>query len=334
MNDKAVMAEKVVKTEELVSVLMCVYNEPLDYICKSVTSIIRQTYRNIEYIIVIDHPNRQDIVSYLEKIGDDRIHYYINEKNLGLIASLNKGLQLCHGKYIARMDADDIAFRTRLEEQYTYMRKHDVDILGGSTININEAEEKCGEITPPICDRYIEKYIGLGGGLPHPTWFVKQRIYREMQGYRNIKSIEDYDFLIRGVLRGYRFGCLEKACLYYRKNTNGISQNNKGKQKVVSRILQRQYREKKVLTIEEIQNAITESDREIQKTTQYYKLTRKMWLAMKNRSVKDIEIQDIISIIFSRALYLDIINKIQIKVLYVSERIFMFVNLHTKKYVR
>ena len=100
--------------EELISVLMCAYNEPMEYICQAVKSITEQTYRNIEFIIIIDHPDRRDIVLYLDGLADERIRYHINEKNMGLIASLNKGLQLCSGKLIARMDADDIAFPDRL----------------------------------------------------------------------------------------------------------------------------------------------------------------------------------------------------------------------------
>lgn len=305
---------------------MCVYDEPMEYIYESVTSIIQQTYHNIEYIIIIDRPDRVDIVSYLQKIGDERIHLYINEENIGFVASLNKGLQLCHGKYIARMDADDIAIRTRLELQYAYMCKYDADILGGSVICIDEAGKKCGEIRPPVSDKYIRKYIGLGGGLPHPTWFVKQKVFKELQGYRSIKFVEDYDFLIRGALCGYKFGCLEEVCLCYRKNANGISQNNKGRQKVISQILKRQYKMDKVFTIEDIQATITESDREIQRTTLYYKTTRKIRLALENHCVKSMLIKDIFSILLNWRLYLDFIDRMRIKRLFVSEKIFLFAN--------
>lgn len=320
--------------EELISVLMCAYNEPMKYICQAVKSITEQTYRNIEFIIIIDHPGRQDIVLYLKELKDERIRYHVNEKNMGLIASLNKGLQLCSGKFIARMDADDIAFPDRLECQYKYTCGHDVDILGGQTVNIDEAGEKCGGTLLPIYDKYIKKYIGLGGGLPHPTWFVKQNVYNELKGYRNIKSIEDFDFLIRAVLQGYQFGCLRQPCLYYRKNTKGISQNNKGKQRVISDILRWQYRKNTLLTIEEIQNAIILRKKEIQATTRYYKATRKIRIGLETRSTKDIFWEDVICIIFSRTLYLDFINKIRMKTLFALEKGFIFVNSFAKKYDR
>lgn len=295
--------------EELISVLMCAYNEPMEYISKAVTSIVEQTYRNIEYIIVIDRPDRQDIITYLDKLGDERISYHVNEKNMGLTASLNKGLQLCNGKYIARMDADDIAFPDRLERQYAYICMHDVDILGGQTVNIDATGEHCGKITPPIRDKYIKKYISLGGGLPHPTWLVRQSVYRELQGYRNIKSIEDYDFLVRGALQGYRFGCLNQPCLYYRKNTDGISQNDKSGQWVVGRILRKQYKEKRIWTMEEIQSTIDGMRKEIRKATQYYQATRKLRMSLKNRSAKGLTIENIACIMFSKISYLDLFNK-------------------------
>lgn len=318
--------------EELISVLMCAYNEPMEYIGQAVKSITGQTYRNIEFIIIIDHPGRTDIVSYLEALGDERIHYCVNERNMGLVASLNKGLELCNGKFIARMDADDIAFPDRLQLQYEYAYRHNVDILGGQTVNIDEAGEKCGNILPPICDIYIKKYIALGGGLPHPTWFVRQSVYRQLQGYRNIKSIEDYDFLVRGVLSGYQFGCLNEPCLYYRKNTNGISQNNKGRQRVVKDILRQQNRRKRLLTIEEIQNTINGREKEIQAVTRYYRATRKVRIALESRSAKDISLKDITCIISSNTLYLDFFTLIRVKRVFALEKIFIFAKSFTKKY--
>lgn len=320
--------------EELISVLMCAYNEPMEHICQSVKSITGQTYRNIEFIIIIDHPDRQDIVSYLEALGDERIHYRVNKKNMGLVASLNKGLQLCRGEFIARMDADDVAFLDRLQCQYMYAYRYDVDILGGQTVNIDEAGKKCGNILPPICDKFIKKYIGLGGGLPHPTWFVKRNVYKQLQGYRNIKSIEDYDFLVRGVLQGYQFGCLNKPCLYYRKNIKGISQNNKGRQRVVLDILRQQYKRKRLLSIEEIQNAIKGGEKEIQAVTRYYKTTRKVRIALANCSLKDISLEDIACIISSKTLYLDFFVSIRAKIVFAIEKIYIFANSFTKKYDR
>ncbi len=318
--------------EELISVLMCAYNEPMEYICQAVKSITEQTYRNIEFIIIIDHPDRRDIVSYLDGLADERIRYHINEKNMGLIASLNKGLQLCSGKLIARMDADDIAFPDRLERQYEYTCRHDVDILGGQTVNIDETGKKYGNIISPVCDQYIKKYIGLGGGLPHPTWFVKQSVYRELGGYRNIKSIEDYDFLVRGVLRGYQFGCLNEPCLYYRKNTKGISQNNKGRQRVVKDILRRQYKQNRCLPLEEIQSTIESRKREIQAATRYYRATRSVRIALEKCSAKDISVKDIVCIVSSKTLYLDFVNMIRVKMAFSLEKIFIFTNAFTKKY--
>lgn len=318
--------------EELISVLMCAYNEPMEYIFESVGSIIEQTYRNIEFIIIIDHPDRQDIVSYLDELEDERIHYHVNEKNMGLVASLNKGLELCSGQYIARMDADDIAFLDRLERQYTYICEHDVDILGGQTVNIDETGEKYGNIVPPISDVYIKKYIGLGGGLPHPTWFVKQSVYKELQGYRDIKSIEDYDFLVKGVLGGYRFGCLNEPCLYYRRNMGGISQNNKGRQRIVKNILRQQYKRNRMLGLEEIRNTISAKKKEITVTTRYYEATKNVRIAMENRSMKELSVKDIVCIVFSKTLYLDFLNMICVKEVFALEKIFIFANSFTKKY--
>ena len=115
--------------EPLVSVLIPVYNTKYRYLREAIESILNQTYGNFELLIINDAScdNAEDVIlSY----KDERIKYYKNETNLKLIATLNKGIELSKGKYIARLDADDYCTPDRLEKQVKYMEEHpDTEVI-------------------------------------------------------------------------------------------------------------------------------------------------------------------------------------------------------------
>ena len=99
-----------------ISVILPVYNTPENYLRQAINSILYQTYKDFELIIINDAStnNAEEVILTYK---DSRIKYYKNKKNLKVIKTLNKGLKLATGEYIARMDADDISFKTRFEKQ-------------------------------------------------------------------------------------------------------------------------------------------------------------------------------------------------------------------------
>ena len=108
-------------TNKLISVIFATYNENYFFLEKSINSILNQTYKNFELIIVLEP---DDINSeYLFKLSksDERIKIFHNENNLGLTKSLNKALSVCSGNFIARMDSDDISSYNRFEDQLMQM---------------------------------------------------------------------------------------------------------------------------------------------------------------------------------------------------------------------
>ena len=109
-------------TTPLVTVLMSVYNGEA-YLSKAVESILTQTYQHFEFLI-IDDASTDRSAQVLSSYPDERIRVIRNETNLGLTRSLNKGLALAQGKYIARMDADDVSYPQRLEKQVDFMEAH------------------------------------------------------------------------------------------------------------------------------------------------------------------------------------------------------------------
>ena len=133
----------------LVSVLMCVYKEDSEYLSQAIESILNQSYNDFEFIIVGDSPDsdRERVFSLIEEFAkrDSRIYFVQNKTNIGLPRSLNKGLKFCHGKYIARMDADDISYVNRLEEQVKFMETNPNILASGAWADfIDEKNNRAG----------------------------------------------------------------------------------------------------------------------------------------------------------------------------------------------
>ncbi len=260
--------------DDLVSVLMPVYKEPIELLEKSVQSIIDQSYSNIELIVVIDSSERQDLLAWFAKIKDTRIRVFTNETNNGLIYTLNRGIGLCNGEYIARMDADDISLPDRLDKQLRYLKKNNCDLVSGSVKPIINDFVQNRVSRLPESDKGIRILLENYGSIPHPTWLVKKKVYEDLQGYREIKHAEDYDFLLRAAIRGYKFGNIKECCLYYRQNLDGISQTNKAYQMVLALELQKQLVENRIKNPSDILGNINENSQLIEKYDRFFKYSR------------------------------------------------------------
>ena len=128
----------------LISVVMSIYNEPLEWLQLSIDSILEQTYDEFEFIIVCDNPDYKDGINLLKGYSgkDSRIKIVYNSNNLGLTKSLNKAISLALGDYIVRMDADDIAFPNRLRKQIDFMTQHPLCVASGGFAKIIDEKGK------------------------------------------------------------------------------------------------------------------------------------------------------------------------------------------------
>lgn len=236
------------------SVIMSVYNEPIAYIRKSVESIIQQTYRNFEFIIILDKPDDEK-KSILREYSDldSRIRLHFNEQNIGLTSCLNYGLSIARGKYIVRMDADDYSEIHRIEHQIQYIEKSNLDLVGASMRRIDEEGKVVNKYTnksyPPKCISMLLRYDDC---VPHPTWLIKRSVYKKLNGYRDFFACEDYDFLLRMLKLGMRIGICDEILLNYRVNLNGISRSNSLRQMLTADYLQRNFYRIDDVTKEEI----------------------------------------------------------------------------------
>lgn len=156
-----------------ISVLMPVYNTKEEYLREAIESILNQTYTDFEFIIINDgSTNNAEEVTLSYK--DARIKYYKNNKNKGLIFTLNYGFTLTNGEYIARMDADDVSTSERFEKQIEFMEENpDIDILGAWMEDIPSTY-----VTEyPLDNEKIVKYLlFIYCAISHPTVFMKSEL--------------------------------------------------------------------------------------------------------------------------------------------------------------
>jgi glycosyltransferase involved in cell wall biosynthesis len=201
-----------------VSVIMSVYNEPEKYLRESIESILSQTFKDFEFIIILDNPNNKKaekvINEYKEK--DKRIVFIRNEKNLGLAASLNKGVNIAKGEYIARMDADDIALPQRLEEQIKFIEKNkEIDLLFSWVYFIDENNNIIKEFKPKI-GKNLRKEFFRKHLFVHPTLLVKSEVLRQNKYRENLRNSQDTELWMRLIAKNYKFEILEHFLLKYR----------------------------------------------------------------------------------------------------------------------
>lgn len=230
---------------ELISVIMSTYHEPLAWVGNAMDSILNQTYKNIEFIIVVDAPDNAKLIDFIteRRQQDSRIIIHINVENVGLPSSLNTAIGLAKGEYIARMDADDISEPDRLACQMEYLISHRLDLIGCNIRTIDES----GIIIDsqgthlPLADDAIKKYLKMFPAIMHPTWLVRKTVYTDMGMYRNFPAAQDYEFLTRIALAGYRLGNVREPKLRYRINTGSISSTKKILQKSIHFFVRENY---------------------------------------------------------------------------------------------
>lgn len=253
----------------MISVIMSTYKEDERLLRESIESILNQTYRDFEYIIILDYPDNDVHKSVIEEyaLKDDRIHFYINEKNMGLTDSLNRGLSLCHGEYIARMDADDISLPDRLERQMKYLEKNHYDLIGGITEMINENGSLLYSIkSVPTDPKKINKALRYSQCIAHPTWLGRKEVFEKNAGYRHMPLCEDYDFTLRAVLNGFVISNLNEPVLKYRMTSNSISRSNLFEQYLYMSYITNEYKNKRVASVDKayayVQQHLNDSDTE------------------------------------------------------------------------
>jgi len=210
----------------LVSVLMCVYNDEL-YLEESIDCILSQSLTNLEFIIINDGSN-QKTSEIINSITDRRIRIIINQTNLGLTRSLNKGLSLAQGKYIARQDANDVSLPKRLQKQFDFMESHDCSLMGCGVIYIDEIGKEISRFLPSTTEDELKNLIIKNNQLTHSSIFFKNR--QGIQYRDKFIFAQDYDLYLRLITETKKISVIPEYLIKYRIQKTAISFQKRAQQ--------------------------------------------------------------------------------------------------------
>lgn len=246
----------------LVSVILPLFNAQ-NYIFEAVDSVLKQTYKNFELIILNDG-STDDSLKIVSNFNDDRV-IVINQENIGLSATLNKGINLAKGNLIARMDADDVCYPKRLEIQVRQFNQNpNLILLGTSTEYINDKGDYIATSIPIVGDRNIKHFLlNKGNVIAHPSVMFRKSVVEKVGGYceKIGQYFEDHDLWVSMMNLG-EFDNLETPLLKYRLTEGSISAINIDNNKFGEDVLQflKNKRGKKALNyniIEERKNKLS-----------------------------------------------------------------------------
>lgn len=210
--------------EKLISVILPAYNAEA-YLKEAIDSILAQTYTNFELLVLNDgstDKTEEIILSY----DDPRIRYIKNETNLKLIKTLNKGIDLAKGEYIARMDADDISLPMRFEEEFKFMEMHpSIDACSSKVFRLlPDKKIKKGNYYPCTTPSACVFCSMFRTPLSHPASFFRTKALKNIRYDESENALHIEAFVLWGdfAMKGYQMGVLKNRLLLYRDNENSI----------------------------------------------------------------------------------------------------------------
>ena len=210
----------------LVSVVMSVFNAQA-FLSEAVESILQQSFQDFEFVVIDDGSTdgTGDILSAAAN-RDKRVRV-LRQHNQGRAKSLNDGIGCANGKYIARMDADDIAFPNRLQKQIDFMEQNpQVGLLGGAFERINSTGQSIDIIRPPLADSEIRSVMERHNPMCHPAVLMRRDLVVATGGYRKpLRDADDYDLWLRLAERS-KLANLDQVILRYRIHPNQVSVKN------------------------------------------------------------------------------------------------------------
>jgi len=209
----------------LVTVLMPVYNAER-FLKRAIESILAQTFTDFEFLIINDGSTDQS-AAIIQSFADARITFVQNEKNCGVIDTLNKGIALAKGKYIARMDADDVSMPTRFERQVQYLEQHPkISVLATHIFQVNAEEEKLGTWDKDIQNNVPEDIFRTTAQtccIAHPTVMMRTAIIADYLYNEKQKGSEDWDLWMRLLSDGKRIDKVPEFLLRYRMHAASVT---------------------------------------------------------------------------------------------------------------
>ncbi|GGY62919.1 glycosly transferase [Cellvibrio zantedeschiae] len=220
------------RTPPLISVIIPCFNAE-KWIAKSINSILEQTYNNFE-ILVFNDGSQDDSLKIIKTITLKSASIkIINEPcNNGIVYSLNRSIAEAQGKFIARMDADDVAHPQRLERQVKFLSENNVDLCGTW---FKEFGQGAPRITRwPTSHQALEASLLFQNTICHPTIMARREVFDDFPYREEFNLAEDYDFFSRAIKK-YKFNNIPEPLLNYRRHSSQATQAKKERMELITR---------------------------------------------------------------------------------------------------
>lgn len=207
----------------LITVLMSVYNGE-SFLSEAIESILNQSFKDFEFIIINDGSTDKSLSIIKGYMLIDRRIVLISRENKGLITSLNEGIALAKGKYIARMDADDISLPERLEEQVTFMNGNPEVGASGSWAEVFGDGVEPKLIKHPAITKELKPKLLFSVCFVHPTVMLRKEVLEKfnLRYDPNALHVEDYELWTR-LIEKTEVANIQKVLLKYRYVDTSIS---------------------------------------------------------------------------------------------------------------
>ena len=219
------------RVKPIITVLISVYNGE-KYLKEAIDSILNQTFKDFEFLIINDAStdNSEEI---LKNYKDSRIKIIFNKKNLGLTKSINKGLKIAKGEYIARQDADDVSSSERLEKQVRFLDTYpDYAAVGSFTKIIDEKSKVICQLERPVYFQEIKRALMLDNCITHGSVMIRKKCLLEVGFYDEaMKRSQDYELWLR-LSEKYKLANLPEYLYSWREHKENIEAKFLSEQKM------------------------------------------------------------------------------------------------------
>tara|TARA_Y100000022_G_C13243591_1_gene373662 strand:+ start:499 stop:1560 length:1062 start_codon:yes stop_codon:yes gene_type:complete len=227
----------------LISVILPVYNSE-SYILKCLESLKNQSNQNFELILIDDGSTDETLLiskKYLKIHFNHRYRLIINRINIGITKSLNKGVKVAKGKYLARADADDIYEPNRFELQLKFLEKNSNISLVGSNVKYIDKNEKFLNFSDLPIDHFnIWSRLFFHNPLIHSTIFFRRDIFKKSPYNEKFNTTQDYDMYCR-IINCYKIVNIKKPLANYRIHNQSISKTKHHIQKRNTLMIQKNF---------------------------------------------------------------------------------------------
>ena len=225
-----------------ISVIMSVYNGE-EYLAEAIDSVLGQSFKDFELIVINDCSTDKtgELLSKYEAL-DARVKVHTNEVNLRLPSSLNKAISLAEGKYIARMDADDICLPDRFEKQFAFMEEHpDVALSSCRFMTLKNGVVSSGGCGGRTDNESIKAMLLVTNPILHPGIIAKAEVIRELGYDKSFTCTEDMEIWSRFVMAGHKIELQPEYLMIYRLHDKQITETTRERQRGEVKTLQKRY---------------------------------------------------------------------------------------------